>query len=482
MNPNEILRLDESTRQALWQKLVDTIESYLAGVPDLPVAPELDPQVVRLLLAPLDFSQPLDPLKALDFAAQNLWKHQVHTTHPRYFGLFNPASTTMGIAGDALVAAFNPQLAAWSHNPFADEVEAHLVRSFAARFGYDPAEADGTFTTGGAEANHTGVLTALVRAFPEFARQGVRALNRQPVFYVSTQSHHSFIKAARACGLGSDAVRYIRVDANLQMDAAALSRQIADDKSAGFAPFLAVATAGSTNAGVVDPIPLVGEIARREGLWLHVDAAWGGAAVFVPELRSVLEGIQGSDSITFDAHKWLSAPMSAGIYLTRHARILSETFRITTDYMPADASGMNVVDPYTHSIQWSRRFIGLKVFLSLLAAGWEGYATVIRHQTAMGDLLRGELEANGWEVVNRTPLPVVCFVDGKGVPGRTPAFIEGVARHVVDSGEAWISPTRLDQNLPVLRACITNYMTGPDDIATLVQSLDRARQKAYQGK
>jgi len=481
MNPSEILRLDDRTRQALWQRMIEAIETYLTGVPEARVAPELDPQKVRSILAPLDFSQPLPSIEALDFAAQNLWQHQVHTPHPRYFGLFNPASTSMGIAADAFVAAFNPQLAAWSHNPFADEVEAHLVRTFASRFGYDPANADGTFTTGGAEANHTALLTALVHTFPGFARLGLRSLDAQPTLYVSTQSHHSFIKAARACGLGTDAVRQVPVDENLQMDVPFLSQQIAQDKAAGFAPFFVVATAGSTNAGVVDPIPTIASLAAQEKLWFHADAAWGGAAIFVPELRPVLEGIQQADSITFDAHKWLSAPMSAGIYLTRHPHILGETFRITTNYMPTDASGLNVVDPYTHSIQWSRRFIGLKVFLSLLVAGWEGYITVIRHQTAMGDLLRQQLTAAGWEIVNQTPLPVVCFVDGANSKGRTAPYIEGVARQVVASGDAWLSSTRLYRDQPVLRACITNFSTTPEDVSALIQSLEEARRKVLQG-
>lgn len=478
MNPSEILRLDEQTRLTLWQHLVEAIESYMGSVAQTRVAPELDPQKMRSLLAPLDFNQTLTPLQAVDFVVQNLWENQVHTPHPRYFGLFNPAPTTMGVVADALVAAFNPQLAAWSHNPFADEVEALLARTFAIRFGYPLAGTDGTFTSGGAEANHTALLTALMHSFPEFARQGLRAIDKQPSLYVSTQSHHSLIKAARACGLGSDAVRNIPVDDRLQMDVEALSRQILQDKAAGMAPFFVVATAGTTNAGVVDPIPRIAEVADQEGLWFHVDAAWGGAAVFVPELRPLLEGIERSDSLTFDTHKWLSVPMSAGLYLTRHPDILGQTFRITADYMPTDASGLNVVDPYTHSIQWSRRFIGLKVFLSLAVAGWEGYSEVIQHQTAMGELLRRELETAGWEIVNQTRLPVVCFVDRQNPQGKSPAYIETIARQVVTSGEAWISTTRLSQDLLALRACITNFQTGPEDISALIHVLGKARQKA----
>jgi glutamate/tyrosine decarboxylase-like PLP-dependent enzyme len=169
--------------------------------------------------------------------------------------------------------------------------------------------------------------------------------------------------------------------------------------------------------------------------------------------------------------------MAAGIYLTRHPGILRKTFSITAEYMPADAAELDAVDPYAHSVQWSRRFIGLKVFLSLAVAGWEGYSQVIRHQVAMGELLRQELKAAGWKIANRTKLPLVCFVDQDDPEGQTEGFLETVAREVVSSGRAWISVTRLDKNRPVLRACVTNFRTGPTDIRALVQAIGEAREK-----
>ena len=197
------------------------------------------------------------------------------------------------------------------------------------------------------------------------------------------------------------------------MDVERLEAAIKSDRDAGRAPFMIVATAGTTGAGLIDPIASIADVAKLEKLWLHVDAAWGGAAVLVPELRTHLEGIERADSITFDAHKWLSVPMGAGLYLTRHPKILEQTFSTATSYMPRESLEFGVADPYNHSMQWSRRFIGLKVFLSLMVAGWEGYAEAVRHQTRMGAFLRRELEAAGWRVVNQTPLPVACFVDVK---------------------------------------------------------------------
>jgi glutamate/tyrosine decarboxylase-like PLP-dependent enzyme len=472
------LLLDEEARGALWQRLIREIETYTATVPERPVAPRLDRAALSSLLAPFDFSRPVPPDEALRFAVKGLSEQQVHSAHPRYFGLFNPAPTTMGIAADALVAAFNPQVAARSHNPFAAEVEAHLVQAFGARFGYSSHEVDGAFASGGAEANHTGLLTALVNAFPAFAEGGARSLARDPVLYVSGEAHHSFLKAARLSGVGTRAVRTVTVDALFRMDPQALAACILQDRAAGRAPFMVVATAGTTSAGAIDPLGALASIAQREGLWLHVDAAWGGAAALVPELRPLLAGIERADSITFDAHKWLSAPMGAGLYLTRRRGILERTFRVDAGYMPKDAAGLPVGDPFARSMQWSRRFIGLKVFLSLAVAGWDGYAEALRGMVSMGRSLREGLAASGWEAVNDTPLPLVCFVDARHPEGRSAERIEALAKHVVGSGRAWISPVRLGPEArPALRACITNYRTDAADIAALLEALEEARSR-----
>jgi glutamate/tyrosine decarboxylase-like PLP-dependent enzyme len=468
-----MLLLDKSTREKLWKQLVGIAETYVEKVGSHPVSPRLDPAMLRSMLEEYNFQAPRDPEEVVDFAARSLWEHQTHTPHPGYFGLFNPAPATMSIVGDVLAAVFNPQLAAWSHSPFAAEVERHLIRSFGQRFGYPTDAIDGTFASGGAEANHTALLAALTDRFESFSRQGIRALSGPPLFYVSTESHHSFLKAARLCGLGTDALCAVSVDLDLKMNVNALRHRIGRDREAGFAPFMVVATAGTTGAGVVDPIQEIAHLAVREGLWFHLDAAWGGAAVLVPELRSLLDGCHLADSITFDAHKWLSVTMGAGLFLTRHPDILTRTFQAGATYMPREAEGLDIVDPYVHSMQWSRRFIGLKVFLSLAVAGWEGYAEVVRSQTHIGARLRQELVKAGWEIANKTPLPVVCFTD----PARRDSpYLDRIVGCVLASGEAWVSRATLGGDTPVIRACITNYRTGEQEVAALIRSLERARK------
>ena len=470
------LMLDAEARAGLWRKVVEAVEAYAEDVHTLRVRPELDPAAVRAALSAVDFGKEMSPDAAVDFVVGLMRKYQTHNAHPRYFGLYDPATTTMGVAAEAIAAAFNPQLAVWSQSPAAVEIELQLVRAFGERFGYKAAQTDGTFTSGGAEANHTAVLTALARAFPDFAAKGLRALDAQPVLYVSAEAHHSLLKAARMCGLGSESVREIPVDERFRMDVGALSRQIARDRSQWFAPFLLAATAGTTNAGAIDPIDALADVAEGDGLWLHVDAAWGGAAALVPEMRHLLNGSGRADSITFDPHKWLSVPRGAGLYLTRHADVLGKAFGVRPAYMPLkQTEGTGVVDPFSRSMQWSRRFIGLRVFLSLLVAGWDGYAAAIRHQVEMARHLARELERAGWEVVNDPLLAVVCFYDRARAEGADADYLEAVAERVRDSGAAWLSTT-LVAGRAVLRACVTNYRTEKSDVEALVEALVEARR------
>jgi glutamate/tyrosine decarboxylase-like PLP-dependent enzyme len=473
--PGAVLRLDEATRRALWARVTGEVERYLGGVAELSVAPQTDVAEMERWLAAIDFAAPVDPGVLVERVAGGLRRWQMQTSHPRYFGLFNPPSSTLGIAADTLAAAFNTQVGAWHHSPLGVAIERRLVRELGARFGFPAESVDGSLTSGGSEANHTALLCALVAAFPQVRERGVRALAGDPVLYVSAEAHHSFVKAARASGLGDAAVRVVSVDEQLRMRPSALEAMLAADRAAGLLPFLVVATAGTTNAGAIDPIPELAELAARERLWLHVDAAWGGAAALVPELAPLLAGSERADSVTVDAHKWLSVPMGAGAFLTRRTEALTAAFHLTTAYVPRGEESLERPDYYVRSLQWSRRFIGLKLFMTLAAAGWDGYAAALRHQVAMGDLLREDLAQAGWEIRNQTALPLVCFTDGRREDGGEADYLEGVAARVVGSGSAWLSTTRLTGIGPVLRACITSFETAPEDVGALVAALEWAR-------
>jgi glutamate/tyrosine decarboxylase-like PLP-dependent enzyme len=469
----ELLLPSPEERSALWSELVAQAEAYFGDVESLPVAPTLNQADLQALLDTFSLDEPGSRIDVLHRFTRELKRHQVHTPHPCYFGLFNPAPAFMGILGDCITATLNPQLAAWSHSPLAVETERRMIHAFAGKFGLSQEHADGCLTSGGAEANLTALLCALTERWPGVLDSGVQSIAARPVFYASAESHHSFLKAARTAGLGRAALRTVPVTDELQMDSDALRRMIEEDRGLGYEPFLIIGTAGTTGAGVVDPLVAISEVARANRLWFHVDAAWGGAAVLVPELRAVLSGIETADSITFDPHKYLSIPMGAGMFLTRHRYALSRIFSVSTAYMPKEGERLAVVDPYVHSMQWSRRFIGLKLFLTLATTGWDGYARILRHQSEMGDLLRGRLTASGWSIVNRTKLPVVCFTPSDEEWDM--AMHQRASDAVVESGSAWISTIMLGGKKPALRACITNYRTGPEHIETLLVVLSNVR-------
>ena len=445
---------------------VRRVEARLAAdIASGPIVPSVTPQEIRSYLASrYDFTRPLALDDVVADVEQMLRTWQVQVTHPRYFGLFNPSVTLASIIADTLVAMYNPQLATWRTSPAANEIERHTLAWLTGKFGF-PATAIASFTNGGAEANLSAVIVALTRTFPDYGEHGLRRLTASPAIYLTSEAHHSFNKIAHMTGLGRRAVRTVASDRHLKMDLGDLARRVAEDRRDGFAPFMVVGTVGTTAAGAIDPLPDLARFCRAEGLWFHVDAAWGGAAVISPALRGNLAGIDAADSITCDAHKWFSVPMAAGMFFCRHADSVGEAFRVETSYMPGKTVGP-VLDPYTTSVQWSRRFIGLKLFLALAHHGESGYVEMIEHQARMGDVLRKSLTRSGWRVVNTTPLPLVCFTRDGLVTAKFLAAL--YARQI-----AWMSEVRLGDGAAVVRACITSFRTTESDIEWVVREMGR---------
>jgi glutamate/tyrosine decarboxylase-like PLP-dependent enzyme len=363
---------------------------------------------------------------------------------------------------------FNPQLANWRTSPAANEIERHTLGWLAVKFGL-PQASIATFTSGGMEANLSAVVVALTHAFPEYGENGLRSLKGEPAIYLTEEAHHGFNKIAHMIGLGRRNLRVIGTDSGLKMNVEELKRRVDEDRRAGWLPCMVVGNAGTTAAGVVDPLPAIGAFCNDAGLWFHADAAWGGAAVVSPALRHHLAGIELADSITCDAHKWLSVPMGAGMFFCRHRESVAQAFRSDITYMPGKTTGQLgdaavTFDPLTHSAQWSRRFIGLKLFMTLAERGEAGYAEMIEHQARMGDLLRDQLMASGWRIVNSTPLPVICFTRD----GLAPTSLLAEMR---DKKIAWMSEANI-AGTPVIRACITSFRTTEQDIEFVVNGLN----------
>lgn len=430
-----------------------------------PVTPTLDIAEFRTELAGFDFQQ----LRALDTVLRwiiaRMERGLVQITHPRYFGLFNPAPTFPARCADRVAAAFNPQLASSATSPVAVELEAHVVRAIAARAGLPP-EAGGHFTSGGAEANFTALICALTASDPEFARQGSRCFGGQPVFYISHEAHLAWIKIAHQAGIGRAAVRLVATDGHGRMDMTCLADAIDADRVGGCIPVMVVATAGTTAAGMIDPLPACAELAQRAGVWFHVDAAWGGALIASTQHRGVLAGLELADSLIIDAHKWFATTMGCGMFITRDMGVLSAAFQVSTDFMPSSVASL---DPYLTTVQWSRRFLGLRLFLSLAAAGWAGYGAHVEHAIELAGLLADGLRARGWTIVNDSPLAVLCVEPPAG--SADPASI---VRRVLIAGTAWIS-TASFEGRRAIRACITHGGTTKDDIVQLIEALEAAR-------
>jgi glutamate/tyrosine decarboxylase-like PLP-dependent enzyme len=451
-------------RRIFLDEITRFVERQQSDIANGPIIPSVSPDEIRNYLASrYDFTHAMNLEEIVADVEHMLAGWQVQVTHPRYLGLFNPSVTLPSVVADTLVAMYNPQLATWRTSPAANEIERHTLSWLAAKFGL-PAEAVATFTSGGAEANLSAVVVALSRAFPHYAEYGLRSLAAAPAIYLTVEAHHGFNKIARMTGLGWGTLRAVATDAQLKMDLADLRRRVAEDRKNGLAPMMVVGTCGTTGAGVIDPLIDLGRFCREESLWFHVDAAWGGAAIISPSLKSHLAGIEAADSITCDAHKWFSVPMGAGMFFCRHPGAVADAFRAETSFMPGKTAGP-VFDPYAMSAQWSRRFIGLKLFVALAQHGESGYVEMIEHQTHMGNVLRELLRRSGWRIVNDTPLPVVCFTrDGLD----TPRFLASLYERQI----AWMSEVRLGQGEPALRACITSFRTSESDLERIVREMN----------
>ena len=444
-----------------FDKILAAVAQVEAEVAAGPLVPKIAPPELREYLSRYDFKKPLALDQVTSDVEQMLRTWQVQVTHPRYLGLFNPSVTHASVIADTLVAAYNPQLAAWRTSPAANEIERHTLDWLKQKFGL-PDTAIANFTSGGAESNLSAVVVALTRAFPDYSEHGLRSLAASPLVYLTGEAHNSFNKIAHMTGLGRGAIRKVSTNRDLQMDIDDLARRVAEDRRNGLTPFMVVGTAGTTAAGAIDPLRKLAGFCRSEALWFHVDAAWGGAAIISPRLKSYLGGIDAADSITCDAHKWFSIPMGAGMFFCRHPEAVREAFRAETAYMPGKTGGA-AMDPYTTTVQWSRRFIGLKLFLSLAHHGESGYIEIIEHQTRLGEVLRESLQRAGWHVINKTPLPLVCFTrEGIDIPRFLAALY--------DRQIAWMSEVRI-AGAPYLRACITSFRTTDADIERIVREM-----------
>jgi glutamate/tyrosine decarboxylase-like PLP-dependent enzyme len=452
-------------RQAMMiQELQGRFKALQQEICHGPIVPQVTVEEIRdYLSSRYRFGEAMDLEDVIADVERMLQHWQVQVTHPRYFGLFNPSVTLASVVADTLVAMYNPQLANWRTAPAANEMERHTLGWLAGKFGISK-DGIANFTSGGMEANYSAVVCGLTHKFKDYGEHGVRALSGMPTIYLTHEAHHGYIKIAHVAGIGRCAVRIVETDQHLKMNVDDLAKQVVADRMKGLCPFMVVGTAGTTGTGVIDPLSEIADYCRDQELWFHVDAAWGGAAVLSPALKPYLAGIEFADSITCDAHKWFSVPMGAGMFFCQHAETVCRAFRTDVTYM-AGKEDSSVFNPLASSMQWSRRFIGLKLFMSLAQFGESGYRKMIEHQTAMGHLLRQSLLKSGWLLVNDTPLPLVCFT-------RQGLNVRLFLQHLQNDQIAWMSPVTVNGQ-EVVRACVTSFNTSEMDVIEVVNEMNR---------
>lgn len=467
------LQLDPKMRRQLGYKIVDRIDDYFSSLTDRAVQLPLEQRNPAYVRGPLPETGESAEC-VLEEICNNLMEQGFHAPSANYFGLMNPTPTYMAVLAEMLVAAFNPQLASIARSCFASQIENETIHWVGERIGWDCAF-NGTFTSGGSEANLTAIALAMASRFPNIVEEGLLSLRSQPVVYVSTEAHHSLDKAAGLLGLGRKAIRRVPVDDHLEMNIEKLEAAINHDLRDGRIPVCVVATAGTTSSGAIDNLQAAAKICRRHGLWLHVDGAYGAATIFSDRHRNVVEGIQFGDSVTIDPHKWLAMPYAAGVFLTSHPELLEQVFGVASAYMPK--SGVSLTDNFKLGAQWSRRMNSLKFWLTLRVHGRQAYEQLINRQM---ELAKGFGEwvkkSEDYELAAPLRLPILNLrVKGK-TAAETSLLNSKIVDEIVRDGQHWISLTNI-HNQKVIRLMVISYLTAERHVQELQTALDKAVKK-----
>ena len=373
--------------------------------------------------------------------------------HPGYLAFVPGFGTWPAALGDFIASACNLYGGSWKEGAGPSQVELTVLDWFKQWIGY-PRDAAGILTSGGSAAN----MTALACARESL----IGAMADDVVVYLSDQAHASLARAARILGFRPDQVRVLPTDERFRMRPDALAGAIAADRKAGRRPLFVAAAAGSTNTGAVDPFVELSAICRREGAWLHIDAAYGGFTAITDRGRQLLEGIALADSVTLDPHKWLYQPFECGSLLVRDGAQLRRAFEIAPDYLKDLEIVSREVNFADLGMQQSRMCRAIKVWMSLKFFGVENFRAAIDRGMDLARRAEERIKAsNEFELLCPVTLSVVCF--RRRVPGGDEATHERVNRTLLqaieDGGEAWLSSTRLKGRY-ALRMCVLNHTTG----------------------
>jgi aromatic-L-amino-acid decarboxylase len=457
---------------------VDRLTRYFETLESRPVLARTKPGGVIAQLPPSPPERP-EPWETIERDLDAIVEPNLtHWQHPGYFAYFANTGAAPGVVGDFLAAGYNQTGILWRTSPVLTELEQVVVRWLIQIVGL-PAGGDG-FDGQLADTASSGSLIALAaareQAFPDVRKTG---LSGRPagVVYASELAHSSIDKACVVLGLGTSGLRKIPVDGEFRMRPEALERAVAEDRAQGLIPVAVVATVGTTGVTSVDPCTAVSAVCEREGLWLHVDAAYAGAAAALPEMRPLFAGWERADSVVFNPHKWMLAPLECTALFFRRMDRVRRAFSVVPVYLETPEGQAGSVREYMdYGIQLGRRFRALKMWMTLRAFGVEGVRAAIRKDLALARRLRGELEKiPGVEIVAPTPFSVVAFRYAPA--GLPPEAADALNRRILEAvntdGRSFISHAALGGRL-VLRTAIGSARTEWRHVERFLEALRNA--------
>ncbi len=480
------LEMTEEQFRSLGHDLVDHIACFLGSLRERPVTPAESADRVRAALGSARTlpEQGGEANALLKQAADLLFEHSLFNGHPRFCGYITSSAAPIGMLAEFLAAAVNANVGAWKLAPMATEIEAQTIRWIAQFIGY-PDDCGGLLLSGGNMANLTCFLAArAAKAGWDIRKQGIAGGPRL-IAYASTETHTWIQKAADIAGLGTETIRWIRVDKQQRMDLAALEAQYKRDVAAGSRPFLVVGTAGTVSTGAVDPLPALGSFCLEHDLWFHVDGAYGAFAAGIGGTPADLIGLAAADSVAVDPHKWLYAPLEAGCALVRDPAALRNAFSYHPPYYSFDLEATNY---YDLGPQNSRGFRALKIWLALQQAGAAGYRDMIGEDIALARRLHElatqhpELEAFTHNLSITTlryiPLELRASAGSEQMEEYLNRLNQLVLTKLENSGEAFCSNAVIEGK-SALRFCIVNFRTSIGDIEAVPPLVARLGREAH---
>lgn len=446
-------------------QVVDWIADYLSHPERYPVLSQNQPGDVKAALP----SKAPERGEAMEAMLADLDRVVVpgvtHWNHPGFFAYFAISGSAPGILGEMLSAAFNVNAMLWRTSPSATELEEVTLEWLRQLIGL-PGGFEGVIYDTASISTLCAIAAAREAAGLEVREQGLGATGAKLRLYASEQVHSSVDKSAITLGIGQAGLRKIPSDAEYRMDAGALDRAIQEDRSNGWRPFCVVATTGTTSTTSIDPVPAIAEICEREGLWLHVDAAYGGSAAVVPEMRWVLEGCDRADSLVVNPHKGLFVPVDLSVLYCRRMNVLRSAFSLVPEYLRT-GEGEEVKNFMDYGPQLGRRFRALKFWFVMRYFGVEGLQARIRIQIALAREFADWVDCSeDFERLAPVPFSLVCFrarpQDGSS-EAELDALNERLMNEVNRRGKVYLSHTKLGGKL-TLRLAIGNIRTTREHV------------------